>query len=261
MKRIPLFVSLVLLLMVVTVIPAATASPIISSISPVTAPNTGDVTITITGSGFNANTTVWLDTWYVIQDPLYGTIVGRSPTSITCRFSLNGKAATQYNVWVNSPFTDPYGNYNPQDVADLVGGFKVYQGTGTPVTTTAAPAPGMGSISVSSNPSGANIYLDNEYKGLTTLNIQNIQNGNHVIKVRLAGYQDWTRDVVVFGNSQSLFATLAATPAPTSAPTTAPPITAYPTPTATVPTTKSPAGTEVGIIGIIGAALILIKRK
>ena len=260
MKRIPLFVCLVLLL-VVTVIPAATASPIISSISPVTAPNTGDVIITITGSGFNANTTVWLDTWYVIQDPIYGTIVSRGPTSITCRFSLNGKAATQYNLWVNSPFTDPYGNYNPQDVATLTGGFKISQGTGTPVTTTATPVPESGSISVSSNPPGANIYIDNVYKGLTTLTVQNVENGNHVVVVRLAGYQDWTRDVAVYGDSQSLFATLAPIPAATSSPTTSPPVTAYPTPTATVPTPKSPAGTEVGIIGIIGAALIFTKRK
>jgi len=260
MKRIPLFVCLVLLL-VVTVIPAATASPIISSISPVTAPNTGDVIITITGSGFNDNTTVWLDTWYVIQDPIYGTIVSRSPTSITCRFSLNGKAATQYNLWVNSPFTDPFGNYNPQDVATLTGGFKVYQGDVTAATTTTSPVPGSGSISVSSNPSGANIYIDNEYKGLTSLTLQKVENGNHVVKVRLAGYQDWTRNVAVYGNSQSLFATLAPIPAATSSPTTSPPVTAYPTPTATVPTPKSPAGTEVGIIGIIGAALIFTKRK
>jgi hypothetical protein len=67
--------------------------------------------------------------------------------------------------------------------------------------------------------------------------------------------------VVVYGNSQSLFATLVEIPAPTSAPTTSPPVTAYPTPVTTVPTTKSPAGAEVGIIGIIGAALLMIKRK
>jgi hypothetical protein len=116
-------------------------------------------------------------------------------------------------------------------------------------------------ISVSSNPSGANIYIDNEYKGLTSLNIQNVDNGNHFVTVRLAGYQDWTRDVVVYGNSQSLFATLVATPATTTVTITSPPVTAYPTPTATVPTTKSPTGIEIGIIGIIGAALIFTKRK
>jgi hypothetical protein len=259
MKRIPLYVCLVLLL-VLTVLPAATASPLISGISPATVPNTGDFTLTITGSGFTGNSTVFLETPYAMQDALYGTVVSWSPTSITVRFSLSGKAPARYNVWVNTPFTDPYGNFRPQDLGELPLGFTISQGSGTPVTTTATPVAGNGMISVSSNPPGANVYVDNEYKGLTTLNIQNVQNGIHIVKIRSDGYQEWSREVVVYGNSQSLFATLVPIPTATTA-TTVPPTTTYPTPTATVPTTKSPSGIETGIIGVIGAALILIKRK
>ena len=260
MKQFPLFVCLVLLLLVVTVMPA-TASPVISSISPATAPNNGDVTVTISGTGFNAQSTVVLTSPYS-PDTIQGTIVSWSPTLITCTFSLNGQTPTQYDVYVDSPFTDPYGNYHPQDIGSLGAGFTMYQGTSTtaPVTTNPTPTPPTqvpadGSIFVSSFPSGANIYLDNEYKGLTPLTLEYIENGRHDVRVRHAGYEDWITNVVVYGDSSSLSARL------TTATTTAPIITNIPTTVATVRKTVSPLGIELGVFAIIGAALILIKRK
>ncbi|MFA5414893.1 MAG: PEGA domain-containing protein [Methanoregula sp.] len=86
--------------------------------------------------------------------------------------------------------------------------------SGSPVTFTATGTvvsiPSYGNISVSSTPSGANVYLDNVYMGLTTLPMEEIANGNHVVIVKLAGYQDWTQTVTVLGNSTSLTATLVA---------------------------------------------------
>lgn len=261
MKQFPLFICLVLLLLVMTAIPA-TASPTISRISPATAPNDGDVTVTITGTGFNSNSTVRINSQYTLDAPLYGTIVSWSPTSITCTFPIQGKTPTRYTVWVNSPFTDPLGSYYSEDVGLLTNGFEITQGTGMTVTTTPPPLPTYGTISVSSIPSGANIYLDNEYRGLTTLIVKNVENGNHVVLVRLAGYQDWRQNVEVLGNSPSVSARLVAIPATTSATTTIPKIyITGTTPVAPVPTTRSPSGSEMGIIAIIGAALLVMKRK
>ena len=73
--------------------------------------------------------------------------------------------------------------------------------------------------------------------------------------VRLAGYWDWTRTVDVYGDSSSLSATLI----PVTTTTTV--ITTIPTTVATVRKTVSPLGAEIGIIAIMGAALLLIKRK
>ena len=182
MKRLPLFVCLVLLLLVVTVIPV-TASPEIYSISPATAPNTGDVTVTITGTGFNSESTVFVaanSTGSVI----HGTVVSWSPTSITCTFSLNGQTPAKFNVVVNSPLTDPTGHYWPKDNGFLSEAFEVYQGTGMTAMTTTVPVA-----------------------------------------------------------------------------TTAPETTPLPTTAATVQKTVSPLGTELGIIAILGTALLLIKRK
>jgi hypothetical protein len=260
MTRFSLFGCLVLLLLVVTVIPV-TASPAISSISPSTAPNNGDVTVRITGTGFNSNSSVFLVPRNSTKI-IYGTPVSWSPTSITWKFSFNGEAPGQYDVWVNSPFTSPFGTQHSQDVGELPKGFQIYQGTGTAATTMTLPIPTNGSISITSIPSGANIYLDNEYKGLTTLTMKNVENGNHLVIVRLNGYQDWTQNVVVLGNSTSLFASLVATPATTTATTTAPALpTNNPPPVATAGTTSSPVGIEAGIIATISAALLVVKRK
>lgn len=260
MKRNHLFICL-LLLLVVAVIPA-TASPVISSISPATVPNTGDVTITITGTGFNAESTVWMNT-YNAPENLYGTIISWSPTSITCTFPLNGQTPAQYNLWVNSPFT-AHGTYFPQDVSVIYDGLTIYRGntvTATTATTleTTAPTsvPADGSIFVSSFPSRANIYLDNEYKGLTPYTMKNVENGRHTVLVRLTGYQDWITNVVISGDSESLSARLVSITPTTATPVTTP----SPTPVATIPRTFAPLGAELGLIATLSAALILIKRK
>jgi PEGA domain/IPT/TIG domain len=259
MKRFSLFVCMAVLLLLVVGIPA-TASPAITSISPATAPNNGVVTVTITGTGFNSQSTVWLNKPYSTDPFVYGTILSRSPTSITCTFSLQGQTPTDYNVWVNSPFTDSYGNYFPEDVALLTLGFKITQGTGTTVTTT-VPIPANGSITVSSIPSGANVYLDNEYKGLTPLTVKNVENGNHILLVRYTGYQDWTQNVAVLGNTQAFSARLVVIPATTTAAITAATVTTtIPAPVATARTT-APLGIELGIIATIGAAVLLTKRR
>jgi hypothetical protein len=261
MKRNHLFICL-LLLLVVAVIPA-TASPVISSISPATAPNNGDVTVTITGTGFNAVSKVWISA-DTTGSVIYGTVVSWSPTSIICTFPLNGQTPAKFNVFVNTPFTDPAGGYWPQDVGILDLGFDITQGTGTVSTTattlettTPTTVPADGSIFVSSFPSGANIYLDNEYKGLTPYTLKKVENGRHTVLVRLTGYRDWITNVVISGDSESLSARLVSITPTTTAPVTTP----SPTPVATVPRTFAPLGTELGIIATMGAALLLLKRK
>jgi DNA-binding beta-propeller fold protein YncE len=54
------------------------------------------------------------------------------------------------------------------------------------------PQQSYGSISVNSNPKGAKIYLDNVYKGLTPLKLDNINSGERDIKIVMSGYQEWT---------------------------------------------------------------------
>jgi hypothetical protein len=107
---------------------------------------------------------------------------------------------------------------------------------GTPTPT---PTPSIGSLVISSVPSGANIFIDNAYKGLTPLTVDNIQNGNRLVLIKLNGYQDWSRNVVVMANSQTISASLV-TSTDTSASQTAT-ITTIQTKEPTAITTISPS--------------------
>ncbi|MCK5660070.1 MAG: PEGA domain-containing protein, partial [Methanosarcinales archaeon] len=63
-------------------------------------------------------------------------------------------------------------------------------------TLTLIPLP-TGSILTSSNPSGAKVYLDNEYKGTTPLTIESISIGSHALKLVKEGYSDKTKSVII----------------------------------------------------------------
>ena len=54
-----------------------------------------------------------------------------------------------------------------------------------------------GSISINSEPNGADIYLNDEYEGLTPLNLQNISAGKYTVKISLPGYEEWVEEVSV----------------------------------------------------------------
>ena len=84
-----------------------------------------------------------------------------------------------------------------------------------PVTT---PVPEGGGISVSSLPSGGNVFVDNVYRGVTPVTLSGISSGTHMIRVQLPGYRDFSMEVqVVSGTTTPVTASLEmiATPVPT----------------------------------------------
>ncbi|MFA5346712.1 MAG: PEGA domain-containing protein [Methanoregula sp.] len=85
---------------------------------------------------------------------------------------------------------------------------------------TPTPTPSFGTLTVASTPPGADVYIDNAYKGLTQVGINAIPNGNHVISIRLDGYQDYSRTIVVMGDTQTITAALVPKPTPTTIATT-----------------------------------------
>lgn len=73
---------------------------------------------------------------------------------------------------------------------------------------TPRPTPAYGSITVTSSPSGADIYIDNVYKGLSPAVFETVPNGNHGVLVKLDGYQDLFRTVKVTADNQTVHAPL-----------------------------------------------------
>jgi hypothetical protein len=66
-----------------------------------------------------------------------------------------------------------------------------------------------GDISISTTPSGAGIYLDNQYKGYTPVIIKDVLPGSYIIKLTFKDYDDWTTSIdVVEGSTNTISATL-----------------------------------------------------
>lgn len=57
--------------------------------------------------------------------------------------------------------------------------------------------PNYGSISIYSNPRGADIYIDDVYEGLTPLELNEISVGTHTIKLVMPGYQGWIQEIYI----------------------------------------------------------------
>jgi hypothetical protein len=124
--------------------------------------------------------------------------------------------------------------------------FSITRLIGTPTPT---PTPSSGRMSFTSIPSGANIYLDNAYRGLTPLTIDDVPNGRHVVVLRLDRYEEAVRNLLVTGNSMTV--NIALNPLGTS--TTIPPtITGTVQPAGeygSLSVTTSPAGARVYVDG------------
>ena len=54
-----------------------------------------------------------------------------------------------------------------------------------------------GSVKVTSLPSAAEVYLDNEYRGTTPATINEVTAGNHTVEIRLGGYENWSESIRV----------------------------------------------------------------
>ena len=98
------------------------------------------------------------------------------------------------------------------------------------VSATLTPEPG--SISISSVPAGASIYLDGEFKGTTPKTISDVSVGYHTIELNKEDYQSWSTSVyVTSGDTETVSASMSAIPVaspiiiPTVSPTP-PPISA-----------------------------------
>ena len=66
----------------------------------------------------------------------------------------------------------------------------------TPVTT-----PATGSVEVSSAPPGAEVYLDNVYRGTTPVTIIG-EPGPHTLELRLRDYQPWSKSIQIEGGAK-----------------------------------------------------------
>lgn len=78
---------------------------------------------------------------------------------------------------------------------------------------------GKGTLQFSSSPSGAQVYLDKEYRGTTPSTLTNVELGNHTLEFRYQGYQSWSTDIMVASGISTYYASLSPIPQPSVQPT------------------------------------------
>lgn len=174
-------------------------------------------------------------------DPLYvptpppttpPTIIGNTPTGsnvpvntqITVTFSeAMNQASAQSAFSTSSATTGSFswsGNtmtYTPSSYLAYSTSYTVTIGTGAKdlagnnlqstysrqFSTVLTPPPTTGSLSVSSTPSGARIYLDGSYQGKTPKTFSDVSVGSHYIELKLEGYNLWSDRINVMTGSTS----------------------------------------------------------
>jgi hypothetical protein len=118
------------------------------------------------------------------------------------------------------------------------------------VTYTLTPVsrpPANGTLSIISNPSGADVYLNNVYRGVSPLTLIEVPPGNPTVLIRLGGYQDYSSTVTIAGGQVTqVQATLSKTTVPT---TTAAPV-----------TTRAPLSIFVVFGALVGVGLVMRGR-
>jgi hypothetical protein len=107
------------------------------------------------------------------------------------------------------------------------------------------PAPTTSIISISSSPSGANVYLDNVYKGITPLTLTDVAPGTYTMEMKLGGYNDWSTSVqATAGNTESVSATLASSSSP------APP-----------PAKSTPATVLGAVVALVLSGIVSLRKR
>lgn len=190
-----------------------------SHISATLDPNAQPTSGTIVVSSTPVGAYIYLDGNYQGRTTAQGfVIIGVSPGTHTVTLKLDGyqDAATSVNV-----------NAGQQSSVSL---------------TLQTPGANTGSMTITSAPSGAEVYLNNAYKGITPLTLSDLAVGSYTVSVQLQGYTEWTTTATVnAGATTPVSAQLvpATTPTPEAA---AMPLTAF------------------GAIALLGAVLVLRRR-
>jgi hypothetical protein len=86
-----------------------------------------------------------------------------------------------------------------------------------------------GTLQLTSSPAGAEIYLDNQYRGTTPSTIDGVEYGSHTLEFRSNGYNSWQDTITVASGTSHYFAALTAKPGSEPGADRSPTVTAVPT--------------------------------
>lgn len=157
---------------------------------------TGTIYVVSTPQGANA----YVDGVFYGITPALAT--GLEPGNHQVRISLSG-----FQDWIGTVFVTSGATTTVTQT--------LHTGTTAP-TPSPTQSPATGSVMVSSTPSGAEVFMDNVYEGISPLTIASVQPGTHTFLIKQAGYADWqVSEPVQSGQTSQIAATLSPLPTPT----------------------------------------------
>lgn len=163
-------------------VPAGGTKTVSSSLNPMPVSSTGWVYVSSSPGGASVN--------------IDGNNYGQTPGSGSLK--LNNIAAGEHTVTLTLSGYTPYTTKVNVYVNTVSEVSALLQPTG--------PKPAYGGLSVSSTPSGANVFVDNNFVGITPLTLKEIPAGSHVVSIRLTGYQDYETTTSVNAGATSTIA-------------------------------------------------------
>lgn len=93
---------------------------------------------------------------------------------------------------------------------------QVYLAPISPTITPTSPPEQSGSLSVTSTPAGAQVFIDNTFRGYTPSTYDNLVVGMHALSLKLSGYHDYSTNVQINqGSTATVNAALSPEPTPT----------------------------------------------
>jgi PKD repeat protein len=192
-------------LVLLALIPAGSASPVVTYYTPHEGQNNANVTVYFTGIGFLSDCTAYLSrTGYADIHPVSISLSNQTEESaqlLIGTYNLVGAAPGLWDVVVLN--TDGSSLVIPD-------GF----------TITGPPPPAPGSISVNSVPTGALIFLDGVSTGQTTNSLlTGIAPGTHSVLLNLTGYYNASQQVTV-NSGQTAIVSFTLVPIPPPPPAT-----------------------------------------
>lgn len=132
-----------------------------------------------------------------------------SLNSVTSGNHLFKVTAPGYNDWMNTIYIVPNA-ITPVNAAL------------TPVGVNPTPVQATGGFNIVSTPSGAEVYVDNLFKGYTPAVMTDIPAGQHTVLLKYTGYVDYSTTASVTAGQTTPLA-ISMQPAPTPTPESAPP--------------------------------------
>jgi hypothetical protein len=138
--------------------------------------------------------------------------------SVYVTSSPSGATATLDNYQTGTtPYTFTYVAVGSHTIQISRSGYQTYTGTvsvssGSTATVSVSLPPissSVGSLYITSTPSGAQLYVDSSYRGTTPTTVGSLAPGAHTVLLRLSGYQDFSGTATIYaGQTTTMSANL-----------------------------------------------------